>query len=77
MAFVEGAIVAGVVFVLLGSMGLFRKGEPSSEKKESVKIFSKRSNASTRKASSSSSSSSSSPKKSSSTKSTKSVKSSK
>jgi hypothetical protein len=42
MAFVEGIIVAGVVFVLLGSMGLFRKNSPP-EHTGSTQIFSNKS----------------------------------
>lgn len=42
MAFVEGIVIGGIVFVLLGSMGLFRKNSPP-EHKGSVQIFSNKS----------------------------------
>lgn len=42
MAFVEGILIGGIVFVLLGSMGLFRKNSPP-EHKGSVQIFSNKS----------------------------------
>jgi hypothetical protein len=42
MAFIESIVIGGLVFVLLGSMGLFRKNSPP-EHKGSVQIFSNRS----------------------------------
>lgn len=46
MSFVQGAITAAVVFVVLGAVGLFRKKEVTNEepKKETVRVFSQKSN---------------------------------